>query len=327
VPDEDLNDVTVRGRIVTNISWETPRMPGLDVAPPVAKKVIGIAGRFAPDISELLVPYILAQAIEHALAASKDIALRFYDTFCDRKHSVSICEGVEKLLHEAIDALCVIYPEPEDVEAILTSAQCTRTPVLFISPEVLSEPVAQVYIDHRYDGYQAAKYFLDMGHKEILYIHLAEHHWSYERLKGIQAAARFAGLPESAVRVHPESGADQLPGHPESFLKPLQAWARTELSRGTLRGALIAANDQVALSILDVAEAIGVTTNSGFSLLGFDDVPQARRRGLTTLRPPLYDMGREAARLLETLLNQGEIRGESIHSRMISQIVVRSSAA
>ena len=65
----------------------------------------------------------------------------------------------------------------------------------------------------------------------------------------------------------------------------------------------------------------------GFSIVGFDDRPEARRRGLTTLRPPLYDMGREAARLINVLITNGEIRGESIHARMISQLVVRSTAS
>jgi len=41
------------------------------------------------------------------------------------------------------------------------------------------------------------------------------------------------------------------------------------------------------------------------SILGFDDLPQAGQRfpGLTTVRQPLYEMGRQGTRNLLTLVN------------------------
>ncbi|HEY3332201.1 MAG TPA: GntR family transcriptional regulator [Capsulimonadaceae bacterium] len=313
--------------VLVRSDWETPRMPSAAPQTRVAKKVIGVAGRFAPEISELLVPYILAQAVEDAMGPNKDVALRFFDSFCDRNHSVPISEGAEKLMRERVDGLCVIQPEAADIDPIMNAAHTTGTPVVFLPSEQIADPVPQVYIDHRYDGFQAAKFFLDMGHRDILFIMLGHYSWAHERLAGVRAAVRFAGLPASCVRVFPESPEDILPAKHEKYREPLQEWVRGEITRGSFGGAVIASNDHAALDILDVTDALRMQAGLGFSLMGFDDRPESRRRGLTTLRPPLYDMGREATRLLGVLLASGEIRGESIHSRMISQIVVRTTAS
>ncbi len=306
--------------------WETPRMPSTGLHIPVGTKVMGIVGRFAPDISELLVPYILAQALENAFNGNKDVSLKFFDSFCDRDHSLPIHEGAAKLLAERVDCLCVIYPEPDDLEPVISAAYQTGTPLIFMPPARLEQPVMQIYIDHRYDGFQAAKFYLDMGHRNITFVGLSGQTWSKDRLEGVKAAVRAAGLPDSALTIVPADMETRPKATHDEFRDELQAWARAQIRRGELRGAFIAANDRVALSMLLVADSEGLTPNQGFSIIGFDDIPDARRRGLTTLRPPLYDMGREAARMMTTILQNGDLHSHSIQATMASQVVVRATA-
>lgn len=321
----ESNDAAIRDSPVANLAWETPRASGPHPDIPTAKKVVGIVGRFAPDISELLVPYTLAQAVENALTPNRNVALHFFDTFCDRQHSIPIREGAEKLLREQIDALCVIHPQADDVDAIMASAHRSRTPVLFIPQCRLSGPELQVHIDHCYDGYQAAKFYLDMGHRALLFIRFGTFPWTMRRLDGVRAAVQYAGLPPTALAVYPKDMAGPQPMLLDDFRAQLRGWVRQQISQGEFRGAIIAANDEVALEVLDVAQGEGMAPNQGYSLIGFDDIPAARRKGLTTLRPPLYDMGHEAARLLTALLQDDEVRGRSISSSMISQVVARST--
>ncbi len=289
-------------------------------------RMVGVAGRFAPDISELLVPYILAQALENAFSRNQDVKFKFYDSFCDRSRSEPICIGAAKLIADGVGTLCVVHPSQSDIAPIMLAAHRSSCHVVYIPPTRLAEPVAQVYVDHCYDGYQAARFYIDAGHRELTYIGLGEHAWSVQRLAGVRAAVQAAGLPATAVSVYSAPGANSHPKFVHEFQDDLHDWTHQKIAKRELRGAIVAANDDIALEILDVAESEGVKAGHDFSLLGFDDIPAARRRGLTTLRPPLYDIGAEAARLLTTLMEHGEVRGQSLSSSMISQVIVRTTA-
>ncbi|MBI5667560.1 MAG: LacI family DNA-binding transcriptional regulator [Chloroflexi bacterium] len=64
--------------------------------------------------------------------------------------------------------------------------------------------------------------------------------------------------------------------------------------------AIFAANDLMAFAVYDVARSRGIRIPKDLSVVGFDDVPQASymHPPLTTVRQPLIEMGRTAARLL-----------------------------
>jgi LacI family transcriptional regulator len=64
--------------------------------------------------------------------------------------------------------------------------------------------------------------------------------------------------------------------------------------------AMFAANDVIAFGALDAARRVGVRVPAELSIVGFDDIDMAGWEGfnLTTVRQPLPEMGRAAARLL-----------------------------
>jgi DNA-binding LacI/PurR family transcriptional regulator len=287
--------------------------------------VIGIAGRFAPEIQELLVPYILAQALENALGNDPRTALRFFDTFCDRSHSLSIAEGAERLLDEGVDGLCVIHPHATDVAPIMAASRRTGAPVVFLTGLALLEPVRQIGVDHRYDGFQAANCLLERGHREILFVKLGSLSWVTQRLDGARAAVAAAGLPPSALQVYPENAKGSQVAMLHEFRDQLRSWTRREIRKGALPPAVIAANDEVALEIMEVAQAEGLRMGADLALIGFDDIPAARRKDLTTLRLPVYDLAEETARLIESLIENGPAKGQPVTSLFASQLVLRGT--
>ncbi len=292
-------------------------------AAPAAIRDVAVVGRFAPEVSEQLVPYVIALALENAIADDKSIALRFSDCFRDLLYSVPLAVAVAAAVKTGVDAVCVIDPEGCDIDEIMAIARAAKTPILFITPQMLEQPTIQVYIDNRYDGYQAGNYLIEQGHRDILFVSLGQRYWGLERLEGVRSAIRHAGLPDSALKLFPTGDHAARPLKRKEFRAPLQAWVRDQLERGSLPNAIIGANDHVALDILEVVEDIGPRPE--IAILGFDDIAESRRRGLTSFRPPHFDMAREGARLLRHILDKGEVRGESTHSRLISQLVVRSS--
>ncbi len=62
--------------------------------------------------------------------------------------------------------------------------------------------------------------------------------------------------------------------------------------------AIIALSDVLALGVMDAMARRGVVAGRDVSVSGFDDIPDAERSGLTTVRQPILDKGRLAGELL-----------------------------
>jgi DNA-binding LacI/PurR family transcriptional regulator len=62
--------------------------------------------------------------------------------------------------------------------------------------------------------------------------------------------------------------------------------------------AILCATDVLAFGVIDALRARGLDVPADVSVTGFDDVPAAAQVGLTTVRQPLVEKGREAGRLL-----------------------------
>jgi sigma-B regulation protein RsbU (phosphoserine phosphatase) len=89
-------------------------------------------------------------------------------------------------------------------------------------------------------------------------------------------------------------------------------------------GALVAANDMMALGALEALAERGVRVPGELAVVGFDDVDDARSSlpPLTTVRQPLYEQGRDAVRVvLEQLAQGGTPQRVSRHT----ELVVRNS--
>jgi DNA-binding LacI/PurR family transcriptional regulator len=62
--------------------------------------------------------------------------------------------------------------------------------------------------------------------------------------------------------------------------------------------ALMCTADVLALSAMDYLRARGIYVPGQMTVTGFDGIPEALRRGLTTVVQPSLDKGRRAGRLL-----------------------------
>ena len=70
------------------------------------------------------------------------------------------------------------------------------------------------------------------------------------------------------------------------------------LDRTEPPSAIIAISDVMALGVLDAMTDRGLVPGRDISVAGFDDLPEAARAGLTTIRQPIVEKGRLAAELL-----------------------------
>src|SRR5665811_54667 len=89
--------------------------------------------------------------------------------------------------------------------------------------------------------------------------------------------------------------------------------------------ALVCANDELALSTMKALQRAGVKVPDDIAIVGWDDVMTARyvSPGLTTVRQPLYELGRAAAtRLHERIAGDPTVPEPLI---LPTQLVLRSS--
>jgi LacI family transcriptional regulator len=214
-----------------------------------------------------------------------------------------------------VDGLLLIAPvlEPETVRAI----GAADLPVVVVDPRRLDVGLPRVTVDN-YDGVRAGtQHLLDAGHRRIAYIRGEEDHESTElRYRGYADAMRLAGIePDPALAAS------------SNFNRQGGLQAATHLLATQRLTAIVCGADPIAFGALDAARTLGRSVPGDLSIVGFDDLPQAAHTvpALTTVRQPLYEMGRAGTRALLSLIARQPLPSEDI--RLPAKLIVRGSTA
>lgn len=246
---------------------------------------------------------------------------------------------------EGTDYQLVLHPvdraDPQYLERILRFVESHKPSGIIMPPSVSEDEaiaeklkehechyirIASVELDkaghmvrtHDAEGAaQAARHLARLGHKKIAHIHGPKTFRSaHERLRGFKEGLADFDL-ELSADLTMEAGYTYDSG---------KSAANQLLSRANRPTAIFAGNDEMAIGIYSAARSAGLTVPDDLSIVGFDDTPMAARiaPGLTTVRLPIRDMGREAAIGLLKLVEQK--RGEDNQSFQ-PEIVIRESTA
>jgi DNA-binding LacI/PurR family transcriptional regulator len=132
--------------------------------------------------------------------------------------------------------------------------------------------------------------------------------WPFDghfRLRGV-----IDGLGDADVRIVVAGPNSRESGHDAGTLV---------LDRADRPTAVVGMSDILALGLMDACAQRGLRVGSDISVVGFDDIPEAGAEGLTTIRQPILEKGRLAARLV---LDQDRTDRQIV---LPHQLVVRSS--
>ncbi|MFS0913268.1 LacI family DNA-binding transcriptional regulator [Microbacterium sp. 179-I 3D2 NHS] len=137
-----------------------------------------------------------------------------------------------------------------------------------------------------------------------------------ERREGFLRAMSDLGIPT-----------DDLMMMRGDFTRASGRRAAEELLDRGLPPAVVSANDQMALGMLEVLQAAGVKVPDDLLLTGFDgiDATTSCRPPLTTVRQPMIELGRAAVQVLARRLERSD--DEPVHVRLPLEIVVRESSS
>ena len=149
-------------------------------------------------------------------------------------------------------------------------------------------------------GALATRHLLRRGHRNIAFVgvHSPQQEsslvdWSAEREAGWQATMESEGLEWRELSFHPDRDIVSNQAQREASVQT----ARPLLSMPAVT-AVVAANDDVALGLLEALRGAGVPPHRWPSIIGFDNEPLAGDQLLTSVRPPFEQLGAAAAQLL-----------------------------
>lgn len=243
-----------------------------------------VIGLLVPELDTSYVGEILRGIDEEIAADGYDLML--YTTH-RRRTRESIF--VNSITTGTTDGLLMILPV--DPAAYLTSIRRRDFPFVLIDHEGLDDKGPSVGATNRDGARQAMRYLLDLGHRRIGFITgNMDMDCAHERLAGYREALAEREIPAD----------DRLIAE-GNFHKPL-AFQRTRelLALADAPTAIFASNDVSAFGVMDAVRDLGLRVPDDISIIGFDDIPDARLStpALTTVRQPMRDMGARATRML-----------------------------
>lgn len=171
-------------------------------------------------------------------------------------------------------------------------------PVVFLDRHLAHE-CRSVSVDDVEGGRIAARHLLGLGHRRLWFaggpVSLQQ---VRDRLAGFTDVVRAAGGTVEHVETDRLTVAQG---------RAVGARFTAHLDAPNRPTALFAANDLVAIGVLNDLVSRGVPVPQTLSIVGFDDIDFAATTTvpLTSVHQPAYEMGREGARLLYSLLDDG----------------------
>jgi DNA-binding LacI/PurR family transcriptional regulator len=224
--------------------------------------------------------------------------------------------AVEELLGYRCAAIILIGPELDDAE-MRTLAKRVKVPVVVVNSGVRNTAYDVVRSAGDTGIGLAVQHLVELGHRQIAYVHTASMPPAALRLQGYRRAVADADLKLDILSV---------PG-PDYTEESGTTAGRELLGRRELPTAVVAGNDQQAIGLLQVFSRAGITIPGDISLTGYDDSRVARLSSvdLTTARQDPQQMGQAAVLAAVRRIDQPDRRPAL--SIVEPTLVVRSSTA
>lgn len=190
----------------------------------------------------------------------------------------------------------------------------TDGPIVSVDPHMVDPNYPSVQGTNYRGALEAMNYLLGLGHRRIGFIcGRAGIGSAIQRLDGYRDALKDAGIELDEALIAPGDFSTET-----GYQCSLQL-----LSLDCLPTAIFAANDQSAIGVYQAANKLGLRIPEDLSVVGFDNISEARYLGMTTIDQFLAEMGYVAVQMLLKLINN-ELLEQQIH-KMPTQLVERSS--
>ena len=196
-------------------------------------------------------------------------------------------EAVQFLKARQVDGL-ILLTESLDKEYLQTLSK--DFPIYLINRQYQGLEDRNMWLDNELGGYEATRYLLDQGHRELICIAgQVFKQDAQDRVRGFKRALQEAGLSVSDDQV--KHTRFDIPGG-VAAISALDA-------RGLNYTAVVAGSDEMAIGAMEWLRQRGRNVPEDVSVIGFDDqvVADFVTPKLTTMRYPVYEMAKACANM------------------------------
>jgi len=268
-----------------------------------------VIGLLVHDLGTSYIGEIIRGIEAELSAASYDLML-----YTTHRRKTKEATYVSAITRGMADGLLLVLPR--NPEAYLESLRQRRFPYVLVDHQGIDETGPAVGATNFQGAYDATQHLLSLGHRRIGFITgQMDMGCSRDRLAGYRAALLAAGIPPDPQWVR-EGDFFQ----PDGF-----AGAQALLALPQPPSAIFASNDVSAFGVMEAVRDAGKRLPDDMSIVGFDDIPQAAQVNptLTTVRQPLEQMGRTAARMLLEII--GNEARPAARVELPTELIVRAS--
>ena len=198
---------------------------------------------------------------------------------------------ISALIEETRPAGLVLAAPLSNMPKIVNSIASTKTPFVRLSPGGPHGKQLAIATNDREVSAEMTRYLASLGHKKIAFI---KGHKSHKAV-----ANRFLGYKDGLKQSGIEYVEHWVTEGDNSFGSGVEC--AEKLSRSNNRPtAIFAANDDMAVGTIRVADSLKIDIPKQLSIAGFDDIALARQvfPSLSTIRQPLSQMSEQAAQYL-----------------------------
>jgi DNA-binding LacI/PurR family transcriptional regulator len=222
----------------------------------------------------------------------------------------SLTDGTAAVLSAGVDGF-VVYSAADDDPYLAVVAQ-RGLPVVVVDQPMGVPGTSRVCIDDRAAMRAIADHVVGLGHRNLglLTMRLGRD-WPHDNEAPALAGPDRVKSPHSHVqreRIHGVLDAMSEAGLEPDSLTVVESYEHLPTSGGAAAEVALAANpritalmctaDLLAISAMDYLRAHGIYVPGQMTVTGFDGVPEAIARGLTTVIQPSVEKGRRAGLLL-----------------------------
>jgi len=246
----------------------------------------------------------------------KDYTVMLFDTVGQNETEGDVFNRV--VLAGRVDGTVIITSSVIEEELKLFERE--NMPCILVAKE--SDLLDSIYVNNRVGSYNAVKYLIEKGHKNIAMISVDRKNLNIEeRIAGYKDAFEEKGMTFNQRMVYDVTSdsitdgayiANKILNTAETGEKPTAVFSPV--------------GDMTAIGMIKEFKKRGLRIPEDIAVVGYDDVPAAEvvEPALTTVRQPKLEMGDMAINLIIDKIEKGD--HDMIHRELPAKFIIRESA-
>ena len=298
---------------VIGIASEMGYVPN-KVASNLAQRRTQTIGVVLPDIAHSIFPELF-KSMETVLGAQD------YRLFLTCSYDQPEKEFLEviALLERRVDGIIIAPVSNEKSRKSIHKIKALNVPLVLIDRIIPDENTDSVAVTDFQGAFEVVTHLIDEGFQNILHFSGPDDVWtSCERKRGFEEAMQAAGRTVTS---------DQIIKTGFSVPDGIEGMKKV-LAQDKLPDAIFCANDPVALGAFKILRQHGIAIPDQIALAGFSDIMESSiiETPLTTVRQDTEALGREAAKILLSRLNNELQDQQTIEKQIPTELIIRASS-